>query len=220
MYRLEDLRRVGWIHLYGGMVTVIAGIIAQIGVGFPYDRTIANNFIYYVLFGVGWFLFNQLVMAGVYKKLLPEQKRARLSRLTAPVTTPPTGRFGLSFVRNELVYMAIWAVSVVIIQFLLGQNLTLAIGGFAGGWLVGGGLGRLRFSAKVKEEEAEQGVQFYFGDSMLGPSTSIAFYSEKPEDQAIPVADRAEAVTTAGSSLPPGVKRRAVPGSPTNKSAK
>lgn len=217
MYRLEDLRRVGWIHLIGGMITLVAGIVAQTVVGFRFDQVIANNFIYYILFAVGWFLFNQIVMASVYKKLLPEQKRAKLVRLSSPVTTPPMGRFGMSYFRMELSYMVVWALSVVILQFLLGGNLTLPLGGFAGGWLVGGGLGRLRFASKVTLEEAEQGVKFYFGDSMIGPSTTLAFYSQKPEDQAIPTAEMAGAVAAAASSLPPGVKRRAVPGPQTKK---
>ncbi len=220
MYRLEDLRRVGWTQLYGGMATLVAGIIAQIAVGFSVERTIANNFIYYVLFAVGWFLFNQIVMAGIYKKLLPEQKRARLTQLTALVMTPPTGRFGMAYMRTELFYMALWVISVVVIQLLLGQNLTLAIGGFAGGWLVGGGLGRLRFSSKVKVEEEEQGIRFYFGDSMLGPSTTLAYYSAKTEDQPLSMADLAGAGAASGLNLPPGVKRRAVPGSPVNKPGK
>ena len=120
MYRLEDLRRVGWTQLFGGMATLVAGIAAQLAVGLPLERTIANNFIFYVLFAFGWFLFNQIVMAGIYKKLLPEQKRAKLAQLTAPVTTPPTGRFGMPYIRTELIYMAIWVISVVVVQLLLG----------------------------------------------------------------------------------------------------
>lgn len=204
MFRLEDLRRVGWTQLVGGMVTLVAGIIAQIAVGFNFTPVVANNFIYYVLFAIGWFLFNQIVMASIYKRLLPEQKRAKLTQLNGPVTSPPTGRFGMPFMRTEIIYMAAWAIGVVVIQLLAGQNLTLPIGGFAGGWLVGGGLGRLRFSSKVKQEEEEQGVKFYFSDSLMGPSTSAAFYSPKPEDQ--PVGATAGNVS---SNLPPGVKRRA-----------
>lgn len=205
MFRLEDLRRVGWTQLYGGMATLVAGIIAQVAVGFNLTPVVANNFIYYVLFAIGWFLFNQIVMASIYKRLLPEQKRAKLTQLNAPVTTPPTGRFGMPFLRTEIIYMGVWVVAVVTIQLLTGQNLTLPVGGFAGGWLVGGGLGRLRFSAKVKQEEEEQGVKFYFSDSLMGPSTTVAFYSPKPEDQ--PVATSAAGISP--STLPPGVKRRA-----------
>jgi hypothetical protein len=205
MFRLEDLRRVGWTQLYGGMATLVAGIIAQVVVGFNLTPVVANNFIYYVLFAIGWFLFNQIVMASIYKRLLPEQKRAKLTQLSAPVTTPPTGRFGMPYLRTEIIYMVVWVIMVVVIQFLLGQDLTLPIGGFAGGWLVGGGLGRLRFSSKVKEEEEEQGVKFYFSDSLMGPSTTAAFYSPKPEDQPVAVA----AAGISPSTLPPGVKRRA-----------
>jgi hypothetical protein len=218
MYRLEDLRRIGWIQLYGGMATLVAGVIAQIAIGFPIDRTLVNNLIYYVLFAVGWFLFNQLVMAGLFNKLLPEKKRAKLIRLTSPITTPPTGRFGMVYLQFEIIIMGVWVVSVVILQLLLGQDLTLPIGGFAGGWLVGGGLGRLRFSSKIKEEAAEQGVEFYFGDAMLGPSTQIAFYSDKPEDQFVPAGELAGVAGQTGKvTLPPGVKRRAVPGAPPKK---
>jgi MFS family permease len=220
MYRLEDLRRVGWTQLFGGMATLIAGIIAQLIVGFSLTQTVANNFIYYVLFAVGWFLFNQIVMAGIYKKLLPDQKRVKLTQLTAPVTTSPTGRFGMPYLRTELIYMAVWVVSVVVIQLLLGSNLTLPLGGFAGGWLVGGGLGRIRFSGKVKIEEVEQDVRFYFGDTMLGPSTNLAYYSAKPEDQPIPTPALAGAGTISSTNLPPGVKRRAMPGSQVNKPGK
>lgn len=219
MYRLEDLRRVGWTQLYGGMATLVAGVAAQVAIGFPFDRTLVNNLIYYVLFAVGWFMFNQLVMAGIYKKLLPEQKRAKLTRLTGPVTTPPTGRFGMSYLRTEIIIMVVWVISVVGLQLLLGQNLTLPVGGFAGGWLVGGGLGRLRFSSKIKEEATEQAVQFYFGDAMLGPSTQMAFYSQKPEDQALPTQELA-GVQAATVTLPPGVKRRAIPAPPKNKSTR
>ncbi len=207
MFRLEDLRRVGWTQLYGGMATLVAGIIAQVAVGFNLTPVVANNFIYYVLFAIGWFLFNQIVMASIYKRLLPEQKRAKLTQLNAPVTTPPTGRFGMPYLRTEIIFMGVWVIAVVVIQLLLGQDLTLPMGGFAGGWLVGGGLGRLRFSSKVKEEEEEQGVKFYFSDSLMGPSTSAAFYSAKPEDQ--PVAAAADAAGISPSTLPPGVKRRA-----------
>ncbi|MDB5080352.1 MAG: hypothetical protein JWP00_2276 [Chloroflexi bacterium] len=219
MYRLEDLRRIGWTQLYGGMATLVAGILAQYAIGFQLDRVIVNNFIYYVLFAMGWFLFNQIVMAGIYKKLLPEQKRAKLSRLTAPVTTPPIGRFKMLYWQTELFYVALWIISVVVVQFLLGTNLTMPIGGFAGGWLVGGGLGRLRFAGKVKVEEVEQGVRFYFSDSVLGPSTAVAFYSDKPEDRPVAAAPE-ELAVAAKESLPPGVKRRAVPGSPANRSSK
>jgi hypothetical protein len=213
MYRLEDLRRIGWTQLYGGMAALVAGIAAQIAIGFPFDRTLVNNLIYYVLFAVGWFLFNQLVMAGIFNKLLPEKKRAKLTRLTGPVTSPPTGRFGMLYSRSEIIIMAVWVISVVVLQLLLGENLTLPVGGFAGGWLVGGGLGRLRFTSKIKEEAAEQGVEFYFGDAMLGPSTQIAFYSDKPEDQLVPTGELAGvAGHEAKVTLPPGVKRRAVPG--------
>lgn len=205
MYRLIDLRRVGWTQLYGGMATLIAGIAVQLLVGFNFVPVVANNLIYYILFAIGWFLFNQIVMASIYKRLLPEQKRAKLTQLSGPVTTPPTGRFGMPYLRTELIYMGVWVVAVVAIQLLTGQNLTLPIGGFAGGWLVGGGLGRLRFSGKVKQEEDEQGVKFFFSDALLGPSTTVAFYSPKPEDQ--PVAAMASNISP--SNLPPGVKRRA-----------
>jgi hypothetical protein len=220
MYRLEDLRRVGWTQLFGGMATLLAGIAIQIGVGFPWDRTLVNNLIYYVLFAVGWFLFNQIVMAGIYKKLLPEQKRAKLTRLTGPVTSPPTGRFGMLYLKSEIIIMAAWVISVAGLQLLLGQSLTLPMGGFAGGWLVGGGLGRLRFASKIKEEATEQDVEFYFGDSTLGPATQVAFYSDKPEDQLIPSGELAGVAGQATRvALPPGVKRRAVPGASPKKRA-
>jgi hypothetical protein len=204
MFRLEDLRRVGWTQLFGGMVTLIVGIIAQIAIGFNLTPVVTQNFIYYILFSIGWFLFSQFVMASIYKRLLPEQKRAKLTQLSAPVTTPPVGRFGMAFQYTEIIYLVAWVVGLVAVILLAGQNLTLPIGGFVAAWLVGGGIGRLRFSSKVKQEEEEQGVKFYFSDSLLGPSTSAAFYSPKPEDQ--PVATPAGWVAT---NLPPGIKRRA-----------
>ncbi len=210
MYRLEDLKKVGWINVGGGLATLLTGIVIQTLVGLPFDKVVADNFIFYVLFAVGWFLFNQIVMATVYNKLANQAGRDKLTRLAAPLKNGPGGRWGQSYVRIEIMLMVVWVLSVVVIQSLLGQNLTQPIGGFAGGWLVGGGLGRLRFTGKLRQEEAEQQRRFYFSDAALGPRTDVTFYSENPEEL-LPVASPDSPLRPAlnQASLPPGVKRRA-----------
>lgn len=207
MYKLEHIRIVGWINLVGGMLTLIAGVIAQAVVGFRWEAVLTNNVIYYVMFGLGWFIFNQLVMAGLFKKLATDEERAKLTRLDKPYEGQPPGRWGQSYVVIEAGLMAIWVLSVLGLQLLLGTAFTLPIGGFAGGWLVGGGLGRLRFVGKIRLEETEQQRRFYFGDAWLGPRTSVSYYSERA-DEIQPVGEPAP--ITSQTSLPPGVKRRAV----------
>ncbi len=221
MYRLEDLKIVGRILIAGGVATLLVGVVAQLIVGFVPGITLLNNAIYFGLFAFGWFMFNQLVMSGVFGKLVDDTKRAKLLRVASPLVTPPSGRFARQpFQRVEIGLMVIWAISVVVLQLSLNTYLTLPVGGFAGGWLVGGGLGRLRFVRMVSREQTEQQRLYYFSDSALGPATQIAFYSCNPaETVPLPSAETEKvAAQTPVSSvpLPPGIKRRghSVPASP------
>lgn len=211
MYKLDNIQQVGWIQISGGIATMLAGIVAQIITGLAPDQVAINNVLYFGLFAFGWFMFNQLVMATLYNKIVDDAKRAKLTRLTSPMDDLPPGRWGQSFRRVEIGLMVIWVLSIVILQFALGANLTLALGGLAGGWLAGGGIGRLRFVKKLRQEETDQESRFYFSDATLGPRTEIAYYTTRPVED-VPV----EAVApTSQTSLPPGVKRRAVASSST-----
>ncbi len=211
MYRLKDLRRIGWINIGGGLATTLTGLIAQLIVGFNPLGVLINNFSALLLFMFGWFMFNQIVMASVYNKLVDAGGRAKLTRLATPLETPPAGRWGQSFDRLEIGLMAVWAGSVLVVQLLLGANFTLPMGGLAGGWLAGGGIGRLRFAAKLGQEQTEQQRTFYFTDTALGPRTEIAFYSARPDETQPVGSPMAAASGILGPTvLPPGVKRRAV----------
>src|SRR5262249_24617342 len=144
------------------------------------DQVVINNVLYFGLFAFGWFMFNQLVMAALYNKIVDDTKRAKLTRLNSLMDDFPPGRWGQSFRRVEIGLMAVWGFSIIILQFALGNNLTLALGGLAGGWLVGGGFGRLRFVKKIRQEETDQESRFYFSDATLGPRTEIAYYTTRP----------------------------------------
>ncbi|HEX2914943.1 MAG TPA: hypothetical protein VH186_29385 [Chloroflexia bacterium] len=215
MYNLAQIRRVGWIYITGGMLVLVAGVAAQAAVGLQFEKILVNNLIYYCLFAAGWFLFNQIVMGGTYNKLANPDNLKKLVRLDALPQGEPVSLLGQNYQRVEIGFMLVWLISVVLLQVVLGQNLTLPLGGFAGGWLVGGGLGRLRFVGKVKQEEEEQRRRFFFSDSSLGPRSDVAFFSERtdePQPVGIPAASVNEMTTS--SSLPPGVKRRAVASAP------
>ena len=206
MYRLEDIKRVGQIFIGGGVVTLLLGLIAQLAVGFEPGAIVINNLIYFALFGIGWFIFNQLVMSSVFNKLVDEAKRRQLKRLDAPLTLPPLGRWGQPFQQIELAFMALWAISVGVVQLLLGQNLSVPIAGVAGGWLVGGGAGRLRFFRIIGREQRDQQRLFYFSDASLGPATTVAYYTDQPDEAADAPVEVPTSSTTA--NLPPGIKRR------------
>ncbi len=205
MYKLDDIKQVGRIQIVGGIITLAAGIIAQIGVGLEAGQTLISNLLYFALFTMGWFIFNQMVMATIFSKIVDETRRAKLTRLEQPLEGEPPGRWGQSYRRIEIGLMGLWAFSVVVLQLVLGTNLTLTIGGLAAGWLIGGGLGRLRFASKMGQEETTQDSRFYFGDATLGPRTEIAYYTSRP----VATAASQTPSSVSSTSLPPGVKRRA-----------
>src|SRR5437762_3505667 len=99
MYKLDDIRQVGWIQIFGGIATMLAGIVAQILIGLVPDQVAINNTLYFALFAFGWFMFNQLVMATVYNKIVDDAKRARLARLNSLMDDLPPGRWGQSYRR-------------------------------------------------------------------------------------------------------------------------
>src|SRR5690349_10690668 len=117
MYKLDDLRQVGWIQIFGGVATMLAGIVAQIIVGLATDQVAINNLLYFGLFAFGWFMFNQIVMAGLFNKIVDDTKRAKLTRLSSLMDDLPPGRWGQSYRRVEIGLMVIWVLSIVIIQF-------------------------------------------------------------------------------------------------------
>lgn len=212
MYSLNQLRRVGVIHIWGGVGVLLAGIIILglvSSAGFA--GALVSNLASLALFGVGWFMFNQLIMATTFSNLrkgvnLNNQPITRLKQIPYPPR-----RLGMDYVVFEITAMALAEFTVALVTFLVPTSGVFALGGFAGGWLMGSGFGKLRFVRKASAEEQSQERYFFFSDTTVGPKSEIAFYEEKPGKRTLEeAADPERAVkTTSESSLPPGVRRRA-----------
>lgn len=226
MYTLNDIRKIGWIGIGGGMLAFVVGVIAQILVGFQLERVLVGNVATYFIIGSGWFFASGLVNASVYQKIATDNGRRKVVRLKLPPQDfPPAGKFGLNWLQTELAVMALWAVSILLVQLVLGQAFVLPVGGFAGGYLAGSGLARLRFISKAQTEETEQRRTYYFGDSLLSSRTEMAYYTDRTDDPhpigplgTEETSSAQPVVTTAEQATPPGVKRRA--GSSANKQQK
>ena len=207
MYDANEITKVGYSYSIGSLLVLVAGIATQLWVGFPPATAIGGNLLYYVLVSLGWFMFNQLMMASVYNKLVPnEEALTTLFRLKMPLEKLENR----SYLRIELGFIVLWLVSVTLVQLVFGQYLAMPLGGLAGGWLNGSGIGRIRFASKIRQEQTLQTRLFYFGDSMLTSRTEIAYYTSRTDDkQPYGAPTEPTIISTSESSLPPGVKRRA-----------
>ncbi len=205
MYRLQDLKQVGLIRIGGGILALLTGIATQLYLGGPLNAVVLNHLITFVMFGGGWFLFNQVLMAGLYKKIITDAERAKLTRYDQPREGGPDKMAGLSFQVLETILVVVWIVSVVALQLIFSSNVSFALGALAAAWLIGGGAGKLRFVSKIRQEEQNMGLLFYFGDAILGRNTKIAYFVSHPEKTK---ALETVAIAAGQPLLPPGVKRR------------
>ncbi len=217
MYNLNNIKRVGLIHIAGGLVVVLVGVVVQgLSTG-QWSSALGSNAISLLLFGVGWYVFGQLVMGQVFATL-----RKGLNFNNQPMkrfSTPPPlpRRFGMDYQTIEITAMLLAAILVGVVTVAVPSN-GFSLGGFAGGWLMGGGFGRQRFVRKARQEELDQERTFYFSDGSVGPRTDLAFYEAQPgkrtHEEASLERENQPGKTTADIALPPGVRRRAGGGSP------
>lgn len=216
MYNLFQIKQVGIIHIVGGVAVALAGFIVEAffmsGKG-EWFSVLTTTLVTLAVFGIGWHLFNQVVMGQTYANLLKglSFNREPMKRLKEPPSPPR--RLGLGYQATEIVAMLLAIVMVAIVTALVGKSGGFSLGGFAGGWLVGGGFGRIRWFGKVSRQEQEQERTFYFSDATAGPRTEMAFYEPKPGKRTLEethqIAEKAKiAKTTDDAALPPGVRRR------------
>ncbi len=225
MYNLEQIKRVGLVHIGGGLLVALVGAISE-GLFSPRPDWF-NSFLYNIsglaLFGFGWYIFNQFVMGQTYANL--KKSRNYNNRPMQNTNSPanPPRRLGLDYQGIEIAAMLLAAVLVMGVNWLIksGPDTSssgFSLGGFAGGWLIGGGFARLRFVRKSHALELEQERQFYFSDANVGPRTELAFYEEKPGKRTLEEVQleaqketpkNLTAKTLAETATPPGVKRRA-----------
>ncbi len=214
MYNLDQIKRIGLIHIGGGILALLVGIISEsLQVNNSFTRALFNDLLTFIIFSTGWYLFNQLVMGQTFSSL-----KKGLSVGNKPVKTlkelpPLPRRFGLDYQAIEILAMVFALLLVGGLTTWIGENGGLSLGGFAGGWLIGGGLGRLRFVRKSLKEEQDQGRRFYFSDGTAGPRTELAYYETLPgprtREQMEKASNPKPANSTLQEALPPGVKRRA-----------
>jgi len=215
MYNIAQIRRVGFIHIVGGVAVVLAGTAVETlagGATADWFSLLTSNLIGFGLFGGGWYLFNRLVMGQMVNNLKKGLSFANqpMKRL-ADMPGPPR-RFGQDYQVVEAGAMLLAAILVGIVTSFVSNNASsgFSLGGFAGGWLVGGGFGRLRFVDRARAEQRGQEREFYFSDATIGPRTEISFYEAKPGKRTleeVPPEVKLPKVTSA-DSLPPGVRRR------------
>ncbi|MEI6046593.1 MAG: hypothetical protein WCS37_19755, partial [Chloroflexota bacterium] len=135
-------------------------------------------------------------------------------------------RLGLDYQAFEFLAMLLASGLVAVMTLLVSTGSGFSLGGFAGGWLIGGGFGRWRFGRKAQVEEREQERTFYFSDATIGPRTDLAFYELKPGKRTLAEVNAPDKLvkTTLETALPPGVRRRvgneAKPGGSVRKRAK
>jgi hypothetical protein len=215
MYTTSDIQRAGWVNVMGGMASFFIGVAAQIIVGFEIQRALVGNVFMYVLIGGGWFFAAVLINASLYQRLITEEGRRKIIRLEhrpAAAETAPPKKFGLTWLQVEVGAMVVWALSLLFFQFVMGQVLILPVGGFVGGYLAAQGIARVRFSAKVRQEEAEERRIFYFSDLALSTRTETAYFTERTDDlhpYGLPKNPDTATVSTSTTAAPPGVKKRA-----------
>lgn len=214
MYNLFQIRRVGLIHIVGGLVVALTGFLVEILFTGKTDLVgvLLSDLATLAVFGIGWYLFNQVVMGQTYSSLIKGLTFSRepMKRLKEPPI--PARRMGMDFQTLEISAMVLAAVLVAIVTLLVGRGGSFSLGSFAAGWLLGGGLGRLRFFKKVSKQEQEQERTFYFSDTTAGPRTDLAFYEAKPGRRTLEEAQRQSnqpLKVTSDAALPPGVRRRA-----------
>lgn len=173
MYAVKQIRNSANFHFIGAIVAVLAGIISQL-VATPnsdVSGVVIGNLLTMAAFGVGFFLLQMGGSSNVMRRVTQSEAAA----LDNPPAAPKL-KFGINSFTLDVGGMILAIVVMVIINLLFGSNLSVALGGFVGGWLIGGMANQRRFAAKVVDEQMRQRRIFYFSEPALGPRTEVSYF--------------------------------------------
>lgn len=173
MYSIKEIRTSANFHLVGSIVAVVAGIVSQL-VAIPnadVSSIVLGNLLTMAAFGLGFFL---LQMGGSSNVL----RSVTNSEGTALDNPPPIVklRLGVNSFSIDIGGMILAIIVMVVLNLLFGANLSVALGGFVGGWLIGVMANQRRAAIKIVDEQMRQQRLFYFTDPGLGPRTQMAYF--------------------------------------------
>jgi hypothetical protein len=174
-YNTEHVETVGFVHIAGGILTLITSIVAWfLTPKMDTIEAVTGNVIPFVLFLIGWSILSRYGSNFVFAKLKKQDSEA-LSRLDQKPDDQPK-RLSLNFIVTEYVTIVLAIAAVIAITVIFPPVAGFAFGGFLGGLLFAGGLTRINFINKVNDLQNTQKRTFYFSDTYITPLTRAAYY--------------------------------------------
>jgi hypothetical protein len=119
-----------------------------------------------------------MLTSQIYVNLTKEQNwnKTEITRLNRMPAAEPT-RNGLPYMNYEITRLVVVFIAVLILTYILTDLVGLSLGSFAGGWLVGSGLGKRHFVVKMEKQQAKSGRAYFFSDPDFSPYSEISYYN-------------------------------------------
>jgi hypothetical protein len=184
MFAIEDIKKVARINIIAGGLAVTLGtalwivlLLLLVQSNTDIFLLILNALITFVGFGGGWYFLRTLLANQILSNLRKGQNynKTELVRLKARPTGEPT-RNGIPYRSYEFTRSVVAILAVLGLTYFLLELVGISLGGFAGGWLTGSGLGKIVFTRKVEKEQAASGRMYYFSEADLGPYTEVSYF--------------------------------------------
>ncbi len=179
MYSLKDIYRVGLVNMVGGGLALVIGTAVWIFVSPKTDplELVINALFAYIIFASAWFALRLPITLPLYNNIVQGLDSNKIELVRAKEKPQPATKMGSPYLVYERNRLIVAIVLVAAATLVLGETITVSLGGFAGGWFTGGGISRIFFARRLSGKEIELGRTYYFNNAELGPNTEVTYYA-------------------------------------------